>query len=336
MALTTHPLESRNLMSMKVAAILPCFKVKSHILDVISRIGNEVSFIYVVDDCCPDGSGDYVEKNSTDPRLRIIKNPVNLGVGGAVMTGYRAAINDGADVIVKIDGDGQMDPSLLPRFISPIIQGHADYTKGNRFYDLANISRMPKLRLFGNAILSLMSKLSTGYWQIFDPTNGYTAINSRVAKHLPMDRISSRYFFESDMLFRLNTLRAAVVDIPMDAFYADEKSNLRIRKILGEFLKKHAINFGKRIFYNYFLRDMSLASLELLVGTAMLLFGVIYGGVQWHAALAMGEPAALGTIMIASLPIISGIQFLLAFFSFDIAATPSRAISDLLDEQPSP
>ena len=248
------------------------------------------------------------------------------------MTGYRAAIEDGADVIVKIDGDGQMDPSLLPRFIAPILKGEADYTKGNRFYDLAHIRSMPPIRLFGNALLSFMTKLSSGYWSIFDPTNGYTAIDARVAAHLPMHKISNRFFFESDMLFRLNILRAVVVDIPMNAVYGTEKSNLRISNILLEYSHKHVRNFFKRLFYNYFLRDMTVASLELIVGAAMLTFGVVFGSINWFTAAAIHKPAPLGTIMLAALPVLLGIQFLLAFLGFDIANAPRRPINKDLPE----
>lgn len=317
-------------MTHHVAVVLPCFRVKAHILGVIEKIGPEVSSIYVVDDRCPDDSGDFVLEHCADPRVRVLKNPHNLGVGGAVMAGYKAAIAGGARIIVKVDGDGQMDPRLVPKLITPIVKGRADYCKGNRFYDLEHIRRMPKLRLFGNAALSLLSKLSTGYWSLFDPTNGFTAIDARVAAHLPMHRMSQRYFFETDMLFRLNTLRAAVVDVPMDACYGDEVSNLRVGRILPEFLLKHSRNFCKRFFYNYILRDMSLASLEFVAGLAMILFGVVYGGIHWYASTTTGEPATSGTIMIASLPIISGIQFVLAFFAFDISSVPSQPIGDLL------
>lgn len=317
-------------MSKRVAVVLPCYKVREHILDVISRIGSEVAHIYVVDDCCPDQSGVYVEENCTDPRVRLVFNPVNLGVGGAVMAGYREAIKNGADIIVKIDGDGQMDPALLPKIIFPILKGKADYAKGNRFYDLAHIKRMPTVRLIGNAVLSLISKLSTGYWQTFDPTNGYTAIDARVADHLPFDRISQRYFFETDMLFRLNTLRAVVADVPMDACYGEEVSNLKVKDIIGEFFSKNIRNFFKRIFYNYFLRDMSLASLELLAGAALLSFGFVFGLVHWYSGFLSGQVTPTGTIMIASLSLLSGLQFMLAFFSYDIAATPTQPIGDLL------
>ncbi|MDO8341564.1 MAG: glycosyltransferase family 2 protein, partial [Cellvibrio sp.] len=194
----------------RIAVVIPCYKVTRHILEVISSIGIEVWRIYVVDDACPDGSGKHVEAHCSDQRIRIIYHKCNQGVGGAVITGYRAAIADGAEVIVKLDGDGQMDPRLIPNFIEPILAGDADYTKGNRFFDLEEINGMPKVRLFGNAVLSLMTKLSSGYWDLFDPTNGYTAIHAEVARHLPFSKISHSYFFETDILFRLNTLRAVV------------------------------------------------------------------------------------------------------------------------------
>ncbi|MFM0145463.1 glycosyltransferase family 2 protein [Paraburkholderia sp. RL18-085-BIA-A] len=313
-----------------IAVVIPCYKVRPHILGVIAKIGPEVDQIYVVDDCCPENSSDFVAENCTDPRVRIVRHTVNQGVGGAVMSGYTAAIAGGADVIVKVDGDGQMDPGLLPQFVMPIVDGWADYTKGNRFYDLTYITRMPAMRLIGNAGLSIMTKISTGYWTIFDPTNGYTAINARVAAHLPFDRISRRYFFETDMLFRLNTLRAVVADIPMDAVYGDEKSNLKITNVLFEFMGKHAKNFTKRIFYNYFLRDMTAATFELVIGLILLVFGVCFGAVHWISAIASATPTPLGTIMLSALPVLIGLQFLLGFLNFDVANVPSRPISKFL------
>jgi len=243
------------------------------------------------------------------------------------------ALELGAGIIVKIDGDGQMDPAMLPRFVAPIVAGYADYTKGNRFYDLRHIGRMPRVRLFGNAVLSFMAKISTGYWDIFDPTNGYTAIDARVAALLPYERISQRYFFETDLLFRLGTYRAVVVDVPMDARYADEVSNLRIGSVLGEFLRKHLRNLCKRIFYNYFLRDLSIASLELLAGIAMLAFGVAYGGWHWWQALASGSATPIGTVMLAVLPVLVGLQLTLAFLAYDIAAVPRLPVSVRLGER---
>ena len=280
----------------------------------------------MVDDCCPEQSGHWVASQCTDPRVRVLYHAENQGVGGAVMSGYRAAIEDGQDIVVKIDGDGQMDPALLPQFVAPLLAGDADYAKGNRFFHLDEIHQMPAIRLFGNAVLSFMSKVSTGYWGLFDPTNGYTAIQTRVASHLPMDQISKRYFFETDMLFRLNTLRAVVVDVPMDAFYGDEESNLKITKVLPEFLSKHIRNTFKRIFYNYYLRDLSLASFELPLGLCLSIFGLIFGAYRWWHVMETGVAATAGTVMLSALPLILGVQFLLAFLGADIANQPQKPV----------
>ncbi|WP_426075818.1 glycosyltransferase family 2 protein [Janthinobacterium sp. PSPC3-1] len=310
----------------QIAVVIPSYKVRDHILDVIRRIGPEVCRIYVVDDFCPMQSGAFVREHCDDPRVVVLQNPENLGVGGAVMTGYQAGIAEGMDIMVKIDGDGQMDPALIPDFIDPIVAGEADYTKGNRFYNLEEIRAMPKVRLIGNAVLSFMTKLSSGYWDLFDPTNGYTAIHCRVARRLPLPKISKRYFFETDMLFRLNTLRAVVVDVPMDAHYGDEVSGLKISSIVGEFLAKHARNFSKRIFYNYYLRNMSPASLELPLGLGMVLFGALYGGYHWLLSIQLGTSTPAGTVMLSAMPVIVGFQLLLAFLAEDIASVPRRPL----------
>jgi len=258
--------------------------------------------------------------------VTVIEHEQNQGVGGAVMSGYRAAIADGAAVIVKIDGDGQMDASLIPQFVAPILAGEADYTKGNRFFNLERIGSMPPMRLFGNAVLSFLTKLSSGYWDLFDPTNGYTAIHADAARYLPFDKISRRYFFETDMLFRLNTLGAVVTDVPMDAVYGDEVSNLKISRIVTEFAAKHVRNFFKRLFYNYYLRDLSLASLELPLGCSLLLFGTVFGGWHWILSIYAGAAATAGTVMLSALPVLMGLQLILAFLSFDIASVPRRPI----------
>jgi glycosyltransferase involved in cell wall biosynthesis len=307
-----------------IAVVIPCYKVSIHICNLIQKIGSEVDVIFVIDDCCPEKSGLLVEECCSDTRVSVIYHEVNQGVGGAVLTGYQAAMDAGAEVIVKIDGDGQMDPTLISIFIAPILHGEADYTKGNRFFDLEQVRVMPKVRLFGNAVLSFMTKLSSGYWDLFDPTNGYTAIHVDVVKHLSFEKISHRYFFETDMLFRLNTLRAVVIDIPMDAKYGDEVSNMNISKIVTEFLVKHLRNFIKRIFYNYYLRDMSLASIELPIGLFLFVAGIFFGIYHWLSSLNHGVTTPTGTVMLAALPILMGLQLILAFLAYDIASVPRR------------
>jgi len=316
--------------SSHIAVVIPCYRVRSQILGVLAHVPFFVERIYVVDDRCPENSGQLVREECLDARVTVIVNPENLGVGGAVMAGYRQAISDGAKVIVKVDGDGQMDPALIPAFVDPILRGQADYTKGNRFFDLRYISRMPTIRLFGNAVLSFMTKVSTGYWNVFDPTNGYTAIHADVASHLPFDKISSRYFFETDILFRLGTFRAVVADVAMDARYGDEKSSLRISKILGEFTWKHLRNSFKRVIYNYYLRDVSLASLELPIGLIFLVSGSIVGLHRWIESYFYGHVATAGSVMLFGLQIIVGLQLLLSFIGYDIATIPVRVLHESL------
>lgn len=310
----------------KIGLVIPCFRVRDHIAQVLEYVGSEVDLIVVVDDSCPDQSGDYVKATTQDPRVQIVWHPTNQGVGGATMTGYERCLAAGMDVIVKMDGDGQMDSARIIDLVAPILGGEADYTKGNRFYDLELLSGMPKLRLLGNAVLSFMSKFSSGYWNIFDPTNGFTAIHARVAEALPLQKLSHRYFFESDMLFRLNIQRAVVMDIPMPAIYGEEVSHLRIFHIIPEFTFKHFRNLIKRIFYNFYLRDLSIASLELPVGLFLLLFGLLHGSYYWFVSLKTGIGSASGTVMLSALPIILGLQLILAFLSHDYQSVPTRPI----------
>jgi dolichol-phosphate mannosyltransferase len=219
-----------------------------------------------------------------------------------------------------------MDPSLIARFVAPIARGGADYAKGNRFYRPESLARMPAVRLFGNAVLSFMSKMSTGYWNLFDPTNGYTAVHTAALRQLPLDKISQRYFFESDLLFRLSTVRAVVVDVPMDAKYEDEKSNLSISRIVIPFIGGHLRNTLKRLVYSYLLRDFNFASLHWLLGPILLLFGMGFGAYEWLQSLQTGVTASAGTVMLSALPIIVGLQMLLSAFNFDVANVPRRPL----------
>ena len=312
----------------KIAVVIPCYKVKKHILEVIAEIGGEVSRIYVVDDLCPESTGRYVAENVNDERAKVIFNDRNLGVGGAVKHGYQEALKDGMDIIVKIDGDGQMDTSQISRMISPILNGSADYTKGNRFYNIEDVKSMPIGRLIGNAGLSFLTKLSTGYWQLFDPTNGYTAIHRTALEQLPLKKIANRYFFESDMLFRLNTIRAVVRDIPVKARYADEISSLNVISSIPEFFAKNIKNFCKRVFYNYFLRNFSISSIELVLGTILISFAFIYGGYNWYVSVSTDTPAATGVVVLPAMSMILGVQFLLAFLNYDIENTPEHPLQN--------
>lgn len=311
----------------KIAVVIPCYGCRDLVLGVIARIGPSVSRVFVIDDKCPQGTGRHVQANCRDPRVEVIFHETNQGVGGAVITGYRAALQSGYTVAVKIDGDGQMDPRLINQFVHPILAKRADYVKGNRFYDIEAVKSMPTIRLLGNAALSFLSKLSSGYWDVFDPTNGYTAIHVNALKAINLDKLAKRYFFESDMLFRLNLARAVIYDAPMKAHYGDEKSNLRISRIVHEFFFRHFVNTLKRIFYNYFLRNFSIASLNLILGLAFLAFGTIFGIQAWVHASQSGVASSGGTVMLAALPVLIGVQFVLSFANFDMESTPRIPLS---------
>ena len=312
----------------KIAVVIPAFKVLNQILGVIENMGPEVSLIVVVDDCCPDSSGKLVQSANKDKRVKVLTHDENKGVGGAMITGYRFALEERADVIVKLDGDGQMDPSLIPMLLEPILKEQADYVKGNRFFNVQAILRMPKIRIFGNLALSFFSKVSTGYWQVFDPNNGFTAIHASALKQLPLEKISNRYFFESDMLFRLNLARAVVVDVPMDAVYGEEKSNLSVSRTLIEFPIKHSKNFIKRIAYSYYLRDFTLASLELPAGLLLLISGSVAALYNWIHSAQLSQATPTGTLILIAMMLLSSIQLLLSFASYDMQSSPKKPIAN--------
>ena len=276
--------------------VVPCYKVKAHILDVIAKTPAWVEGIVCVDDACPEQSGAFIEANTTDPRVVVVKLAQNQGVGGATMAGYREAIARGGQVLVKVDGDDQMDLGYMPHLVAPILLGEADYAKGNRFTSISHLATMPPVRVFGNAALSFAAKLSTGYWNIFDPTNGYTAIEAQVARMAIEKRVSRRFFFETDLLYHLGTLRAVVRDVPMPARYGGEVSNA--------------------------------ASLELVFGVLFMLFGMGYGA--HYLSVRHTGAASPGVVMAAALPVMLGAQLLMQALNFDVLNVPSRPIHPYL------
>jgi glycosyltransferase involved in cell wall biosynthesis len=292
-----------------------------------------VSQVYVVDDGCPDGCGERVGETS---RVTVLRNQKNLGVGGAMKRGYAEALRDGADIVVKIDADDQMDPASIPLLTRRLLLGKADYTKGNRFAPLHRMpttadSRprrpMPTGRRLGNNLISFVHKGVTGYWNIFDPANGYTAIHRRALEIIDLQKVANGYFFETDMLFQLNLVDAVVADVPLPALYADEQSGLRIGGVVRDFPRLALQRFAKRLWLKYFLQDFNVASMEMLLGLPLVLFGVALGIYHWIDALGSGVPSTAGTVMFAALPIIIGFQLLLSAVSYDIHKIPDCPLS---------
>ncbi|MFY9090190.1 glycosyltransferase family 2 protein [Arcobacter aquimarinus] len=310
-------------MKTNISVVIPSYKVTEYILDVIKDIPEFVNHIIVVDDKCPQNSG-QIAKTSSDSRVIVCYHEKNLGVGGAVVTGYKKALELNSDIVIKIDGDGQMDVNYMQKLIQPILDGKADYTKGNRFTDFKALRAMPKVRLFGNSGLSFLVKAASGYWNLMDPTNGYTAINKHALEELDLDNIAKRYFFESDMLINLNIENAVVFDVEIPAKYGDEKSSLSITKTLVGFPPKLFKGLCKRIFLKYFIYDFNMLSLYLVVGLPMLLFGIVFGSIKWIEAIVSNIETSTGTIMLAVLPIILGTQFILQAIQIDMNNIPRK------------
>lgn len=307
----------------KIAVVIPAYRAAAQVATVIRGVPDWIGRIYVVDDACPENSGDAA-KAAGDGRVVVLRRQQNGGVGAAVKTGYRQALADGFDIVVKMDADDQMDPAYLKALLKPILAGRADYTKGNRFRDLKALRQMPRVRLLGNSVLTFLVKAASGYWQMMDPTNGYTAINRDALERLELDRISDGYFFESDMLIRLNIAGAVAEDVAIPARYGDEQSSLHIPSIMPVFVYRLIRGMGKRILFKYFLYDFSLGSFYLTAGVLLTAFGMVFGGYKWWLSAQGGTAATTGTVMIAVLALLLGVQFLVQAINFDIQTAPKR------------
>lgn len=315
-----------------VCVVMPCYKTKSKVLSVIEKINENVDTIYVVDDKCPDNTGHYVQDKIKSAKVKVIYNKNNLGVGGATIAGYLEALKDGFEIIVKLDSDGQMDPDNIDMLIRPLVSEKADYAKGNRFYLIDNSRSMPFIRRVGNLGLSFITKLSSGYWTVFDPTNGFTAIHRKALQQIRLESVSNRFFFESDLLLNLRLIHAVVVDVPIKAIYDDEVSNLSVGSSLVTFFCKNIRNILKRIIYQYFLHDFNPGSMSMVLGVFSLIFSAVFGGYNFYNSIDTGIVSSSGTVMISSLPLFFAIQFFVSFFNYDYASIPKFPLQTLIGD----
>jgi dolichol-phosphate mannosyltransferase len=308
-----------------VAVVIPAYRAERSIAEVIRGIPSFVHHVVVVDDASPDATADAV-RAAGDSRVVLVEHEVNQGVGGAMLTGYQRAADLGAEIIAKMDADLQMDPAYLLELITPIVVGEADYTKGNRFLHERELRAMPGRRRFGNAGLSFMTKLASGYWGIFDPTNGYTAIHVSLVPLLGAVPIARRFFFESSILLNLSLIRAVVRDVYIPARYLDAGSHLSESRAALQFPLGLVRGFLRRVRVQYFVRDFTPVSLYLLFGLLLTVFGAIWGAWHWAISLQTNVAATTGTVMIAVLPIIVGVQLLLQAITLDIQNAPTVPI----------
>ncbi len=309
----------------RVGVVIPCFRNEQTLEAVVRELPDSVDTVIVVNDASPDGAQAVAERLAS-PRVVVLKHEKNQGVGGAMATGYAAALERGLDVVVKMDGDGQMAPEGIADLVTPIAEGRCEYAKGNRFLHARELEDMPLLRKLGSIVLTFLTKFASGYWHVFDPQNGFVAIAGDALASLDLERLRHRrYFFENEMLIQLNVLGARVLDCPMPARYGGEVSSLRIGRVLFYFPYFFLRGFHFRMLHRYVLRDFSIVIPFYLLGTALFLLGLGVGAHAWILALLTLVPTPTGTIMLAVLPLILGLQFLLQGLLIDILQTP-RAV----------
>ena len=305
----------------RIAVVIPAFNVAGHIAAVVHGIPDFVDDIIVVEDAGTDGTAEVV-RGLGDRRLTLVQHAVNQGVGGAIVSGFRAAMDRGDDVVVKMDGDGQMDPAFLPALVDPILEEGYAYAKGNRFLCEDRLPEMPRLRLLGSFGLTFLSKLASGYWHVFDPVNGYVAIDAAMLRKLPLDRIARRYFFESDMLIHLNVFRARVKDVPVPPRYEDARSSMRVGRVLVTFPLYLLRGFWYRIYQRHVLREFSPVAVFWILGSLLLAWGTAFGAFTWIKSSWTGRVATTGTVMLSILPFILGFQLALQAILIEIQESP--------------
>ena len=308
--------------NLKIAVVVPAFNEEKLVGRTIRNVPDYVDHIVVIDDRSTDDTSGAALATA-DPRLMLIRHEKNTGVGGAICDGHKAAIELGCDVSVVMAGDAQMDPAYLPALLAPIADGEALFTKANRFYGRDSYSGMPMYRIFGNIALSFMTKLASGYWHLFDPQNGYTAIHRAALVRLNLDRVARDYSFENDLLINLNILRVPACDVPIPAVYGDETSTMRMHRVIPALVRQLTVGFWRRILLKYVVFSFSPVALLLLAGLMMLTFGGIVA--VWVVAHTLGVPqASTGSVLLAALPILTGIHFLVAALTLDIQESPDR------------
>lgn len=308
-----------------IVAIVPAYNEEDHIETVLSSLPAYLRTVIVIDDASSDRTGEIIRQRAkVDQRIHVIQHRKNQGVGGSVVTGLKKALEQDAQIVVKIDGDGQMPMDELPRLLTPLILAEADYTKGNRFRDVRALGQMPVLRRVGNMALSFLVKAAVGYWDCFDPCNGFVAIRGEVLRQLPLENIGRSYYFEISMLSRLYLLGAVVRDVPMAARYGTETSHLPLAKTAIEFPSRLLVNLCRRLWLKNFIYDFSMESVFMLSGIPLCLVGLLYGGLNWIHYGFSREVAPTGTVVIPAMLIILGFQLLLSAIGEDLRSIPQR------------
>lgn len=272
-----------------IGVIVPAYNEEGFVGDVIDTMPNYVDRVYIVDDGSTDGTWEEIQRHvslarSDSPegstferRFVPIRHEENLGAGAALKTGYERSRTDRMDVTAVMAGDGQMDPAILPNFLDPVVSGDVDYTKGNRFHGTGVSQTMPTIRVIGSLILTILTRIASGYWGMRDSQNGYTAISLSALDEIALDELVDGFGTPNELLVRLNANEMQFTDIPMPANYGNEESHLRYRSYVFLMLGLLARNFVWRLREKYYRERVYSLPICYAVGVSSLVIGVSLG-----------------------------------------------------------
>ncbi len=307
-----------------VVCVVPAFRAGASIVDVVRGALEFVDRVVVVDDACPESSGKAVERAFRgDQRVECLYHSTNRGVGASTKTGMQHALESGADFVVKIDADGQMDPTFVPGMLDVLLQKpQVALVKGNRFYDSSIARSMPGIRLFGNSVLTLLVRIATGLWGSIDPTNGFFMIRASSLRRIRLTRLADRYYFEISLLASIAMRRFEIAELEMPAIYGPNPSSLNVWKTAMEFPGRLLGTFFRRILWQYVVSDMNVGSVMLVLGSLLMAISVGYGSAAWIETIRTGIARTPGTVMLAFLPFITGFQLLVNALIYDVQFSP--------------
>jgi glycosyltransferase involved in cell wall biosynthesis len=301
----------------RVAVVVPAHDEEALIGATLATIPELVDRVYVVDDHSQDATAARAQEVG-DPRVEVISHAQNEGVGAAIITGYRRALAEGIDVVAVMAADGQMDPADLEAIAGPVARGEVDYAKANRLFTGQAWQLMPRHRYLGNAVLSMLTKIASGYWHVADSQSGYTAISREMLERLDLDRIYRRYGFPNDMLVHLNVWNARVRDLPSRPIYGQgERSGIKLSRVVPSIAWLLLKGFFWRLREKYVIRDFHPLVFFYVFGILLTLAGLVLGVIETVLRL-MGNELTTPTMILVALLLISGSQFTLFAMWFDM------------------
>ena len=301
----------------RVAVVVPAHDEEALIGGTLAGIPEFVERVYVVDDSSQDATAERAQEVG-DPRVEVISHTQNEGVGAAIVTGYRRALAEGIDVACVMAADGQMDPGDLERIAAPVARGEVEYSKANRLFTGQAWTLMPRHRYLGNAVLSMLTKIASGYWHVADSQSGYTAISRETLEQLDLDRIYRRYGFPNDMLVHLNVWNARVRDVPSRPIYGvGERSEIKLWRVIPAIAWLLFKGFFWRLREKYVIRDFHPLVFFYTLGILLTVVGLVLGAVETVLRL-MGNELTTPTMILVALLLISGSQFTLFAMWFDM------------------